>query len=113
LATVQGLVCLDANNNGRCDPGEAGLAGATVRLDPATASLSLRNGRTTLTNVDGRFVFADVEPGRYNLGIQTPAGYWATTPITVDVGPALHQTVEAAFGLYWPPGHPYMPLIVR
>jgi hypothetical protein len=109
---VQGLVCQDVNRNSRCDPDEAGLTGVTVWLDPVTG-LRLRGGRTTSTDADGRFRFADVQPARHNLGIQQPAGSWATTPVTVELSPALRQTVEAAFGLYWPSGHLYLPLVGR
>jgi len=112
-ATVQGLVCTDANNNGHCDPDEAGLAGVTVQLAPATGGLGVRSGRTTLTDAAGRFVFADVSPGHYTLAILPPAGYWRTTPITVTVSPARHQTIAATFGLYWPPNHVYIPLLLQ
>jgi hypothetical protein len=51
---ISGMVYLDANRNGRQDPGERGAAGVTVTLE----------GRyTAVTDAQGRFEFAWVAPG--------------------------------------------------
>jgi hypothetical protein len=71
-----------------CEGTEVGIAGILVQLDPAITDLRVRESRTTRTDPNGRFVFADAQPGRYALAIRRPAGYWPTTPITMDI-PAL------------------------
>lgn len=70
------------------------LAGATVILDPVRARAATPSGRpssfptaarTTTTNADGRYRFAEVVPGKYRLLVQR-TGYRST---------AVELTIEA------------------
>jgi hypothetical protein len=57
---IAGVVYLDANNNGRCDAGEAGAPNVTVVLD----------GRYSVqTDVGGRFDFPAVATGRHVISV--------------------------------------------
>jgi len=57
---IAGVVYLDANNNGRCDAGEAGAPNVTVVLD----------GRFSVqTDVSGRFDFPAVATGRHVISV--------------------------------------------
>lgn len=73
-ATIGNLVWLDANNNGRKDPTEAGIPGVTVRLlDSNGAQVA-----TTTTGADGSYLFTGLVPGTYVVEIAagnfTPSG---------------------------------------
>ncbi|MGN0745726.1 MAG: SdrD B-like domain-containing protein [Aristaeellaceae bacterium] len=73
--TVQGTVFADANDNGLMDEGEAGLAGAEVRLMD-------ENGEWFCAAIgeDGSFCFDAVMPGRYYLRYTLPErGVFART----------------------------------
>ena len=57
---IAGVVYLDANNNGRCDAGEAGAPNVTVVLD----------GRFSVqTDASGRFAFPVVATGRHIITV--------------------------------------------
>jgi protocatechuate 3,4-dioxygenase beta subunit len=64
-------VWLDANNNGQIDTGEAGIAGATVRLLDATGTTTLL---TTTTAAGGYYRFDTLTPGNYIVEIDGAAG---------------------------------------
>lgn len=68
-ATVQGAVFADADDNGRRDSGEAGLAGTVVRLMSEEGEAF----SAKLTD-SGEFLFDAVMPGRYYLEYRLPAG---------------------------------------
>jgi uncharacterized repeat protein (TIGR01451 family) len=60
-ASIGNLVWSDANNNGKKDTNEPGIAGVTVRLlDEAGAQVA-----TTTTALDGSYKFAGLLPGTY------------------------------------------------
>ncbi|HWI32552.1 MAG TPA: SdrD B-like domain-containing protein [Microbacterium sp.] len=69
LAAISGVVWHDANDDGAFDATETPIAAAEITLSGAA-------GRTTLTNADGSFVFADLVPGTYTL-VQTQPDNWA------------------------------------
>ncbi len=77
------------------DPQNAAVKAAAVHLtDTATKAI-----RTTLTNVDGRYVFANIPPGTYDLGV-SDAGF-KTAKIEsqkVDVGSELTLNVTLELG---------------
>ncbi|MFT8246903.1 SdrD B-like domain-containing protein, partial [Roseomonas sp. BN140053] len=65
-----GFVFTDTDGNGIRGVGEAGLAGATVRLLDAGGNVV----GTTATASDGRYSFAGVAPGTYQLQFVAPDG---------------------------------------
>jgi len=77
-------VFLDANRNLDQDVGEPGLAGITVYLRQGDMLFGQRS-----TNAAGDFLFSDMAPGIWLLGIEVPAGLelinMAANPIPVMV----------------------------
>jgi protocatechuate 3,4-dioxygenase beta subunit len=112
-ATIEGVICLDQNRNGQCEPGEPGIEGLIVELNQAARAQGAVQGQTTVTDARGYYRFEDVRPGSYNISVRVPAGYWPTGSTSEDVTVILHQTLNMGFGLYWPPIHFYLPVIVR
>lgn len=76
VGTIGGVVFVDLNGNGLQDLGEAGLAGATVRLGG--------NGfnRTETSRADGTYLFTGLTAGIYTVEETDPVGYASTTPNT-------------------------------
>lgn len=74
-ATLSGHVYHDADNDGRLDAGEAGIAGATVRIyylpvsGPAPAAIEV------VTSADGTWTAGGLMPGNYRIEEVQPAGY--------------------------------------
>ena len=113
-STIEGRVCEDANRNGQCEPGEQGIAGLEVTLDPTfIQAMWLRAERTVTTDAGGNYRFTDVAPGTHLIRIKDPVGYWPTTPIEVDTSTDLHETVMADFSFYNPPVDRYLPLMLK
>ena len=75
--TIGDLVFNDLNGNGTQDPGETGIAGATVTLrDSAGTVLG-----TLVTDANGNYQFTNVPPGNnYTVTVTPPAGFSNTTP---------------------------------
>ena len=69
LASLGDYVWEDLNRNGVQDSGETGIAGVTVALKNATATL------TTTTDASGLYQFNNLLPGSYNLTFLLPTGY--------------------------------------
>jgi len=61
---INGFVFEDLNNNALQDPGEAGLAGQTIRLELPDGS-----NLTVLSNLDGAYEFCNLVTGFYTLTI--------------------------------------------
>jgi uncharacterized repeat protein (TIGR01451 family) len=94
--TIGDTVWLDTDKDGIEDDGEAGIAGATVRLE------NLDTGATAeaTTNADGKYLFAALEAGTYRVVSLQPAGdLAATTPgaMTVVLGDG-ESYLDADFG---------------
>ncbi len=64
--SIGDLIWLDANNNGRKDAKEKGIAGVTVRLLDETSGNEVAN---TTTAADGSYRFEDLLPGSYVVQI--------------------------------------------
>lgn len=77
-AGVQGFVYRDDNDNGRRDPGEVGLSGVPMRLEPRETVVPIA-AQETITASDGSYAFVDVPPGLYDI-IQV------TQPVGLDDG---------------------------
>ncbi|MCK6373166.1 MAG: carboxypeptidase regulatory-like domain-containing protein, partial [Zoogloea sp.] len=78
-ASIGDKVWADCNNNGLQDAGEAGVPGITVKLLDASGNVVA----TTLTDINGNYLFKDLMPGTYSVQFVAPAGYTFTTK---DVG---------------------------
>ena len=66
------LVWNDANNNGRHDAGESGIAGVTLEIwkaDPDGDLIGPAPLQATTTAADGTYLFNDIEPGLYRIRI--------------------------------------------
>jgi fimbrial isopeptide formation D2 family protein/uncharacterized repeat protein (TIGR01451 family) len=70
----------DSNADGVQDPGENGVAGATVQLlDSSGTPVDDPNNPGTayeiITAADGGYTFVDLPPGDYQIGVVPPVGY--------------------------------------
>ncbi|MFN8016124.1 MAG: SdrD B-like domain-containing protein, partial [Acidimicrobiia bacterium] len=68
----------DVNNNGLKDANEVGIAGVAVTLLKSDGTAT---GKTTTTNANGNYYFANLDPGSYIVQIVAPAGYISSTGI--------------------------------
>jgi hypothetical protein len=95
---IYGLVWQDANANGQPDAGEVSIPGVPVLLKDADGRALLN----MVTGVDGRYVFINIPPGKYQLLARPPEnrGYALPPVQTVTVAP--DQSVEINFGLTIP-----------
>ncbi len=88
LGAIGDRVWNDVNDNGIQDPGEAGVAGATVRLFDADSDKLLA---VTTTDADGKYLFEGLARGNYYLVFVLPADYEASDahqgPEEVDSDP--------------------------
>ncbi len=78
LASLGDFVWSDLNSNGVQDPGEAGIAGVTVTLDPNTPS-DPSDDVVKTTDANGAYLFPNLEPGAYRVVFTTPSGF-VTSP---------------------------------
>ena len=75
FGAISGMKFNDLNGNGVLDPGEPGLAGVTINLQPSAG-----NPVTTTTDTAGNFSFQDLTPGTYTVSEVVPSGYRQTLP---------------------------------
>jgi len=92
-------VWVDADGDGRQDPGEPGLGGVTVNLysDPDGDGVFDTLEATTTTAPDGSYIFDDVPSGAYVVQVESPANYTLTGDpdypnMTCPVGECDNQT---------------------
>jgi protocatechuate 3,4-dioxygenase beta subunit len=69
------LVWNDANNDGKLDDGETGLANVPVSLLNSSGTVIA----STTTNSSGQYNFTDLAPGTYSVRITPPSGYVSST----------------------------------
>jgi protocatechuate 3,4-dioxygenase beta subunit len=86
------LVWNDLNGNGVQDAGEPALPGVTVTLYDADGKVV----KTTTTDAGGRYLFDDLAPGRYQVGVDVPAGYQVSPQGATD--PARDSSVSVTDG---------------
>lgn len=103
--SIRGVTFENRNANQVRDPGEPGVAGATVELYRTTGDLV---GRAT-SRSDGSYVFSEVDPGDYHLRLGTlPTGYrpGGPGPWPVQVFAGYSSTVDIPLvreiGVYLP-----------
>jgi uncharacterized repeat protein (TIGR01451 family) len=69
-SSLAGYVYLDSNDSGTMDAGEPGIAGVTVTLKKAGATVA-----TTTTDAAGKYVFVGLAAGTYNIEETQPTVY--------------------------------------
>ncbi len=88
-----GKICvikfLDANENGKMDAGETGMAGVTIKLN---------DGNAKVTGGDGKVCYDGLQPGKYTVSEIVPAGYHATTQTSYCVEIRRGKTKTVYFG---------------
>ncbi len=76
--SIGNLVWFDKNNNGLKDTNEVGLVGLTVKLYLDANNDNIVDGAaiaTTLTDQNGNYLFANLAPGNYIVGVTTVNGF--------------------------------------
>ena len=82
---ISGNKFVDSNGNGVRNVGEPGLQGVTVFLDTNNNGILDTGERTTITDVNGNFSFANLGPGNYIVReVQLP-GYTRTTALPATI----------------------------
>ena len=103
LSTIEGRVCQDQDGDGRCQAEEPGIAGLLVTLDPeAGQGLQPQAERSTFTDLNGTYRFAEVEPGSHRLRFEDPTRSWLVAPVVVELSTELHQTATMDLGVAGP-----------
>jgi len=73
-ASISGFVYRDDNDSGTRDPGEIGLGGIRVRLEPID-TIAPQSSLITTTSADGSYRFENLMPGEYRVvQLDQPAG---------------------------------------
>ena len=85
LISISGSKFQDTNGNGIRNPGEAGLARVTIFLDANNNGAFDIGERSTTTDINGNYSFANVAPGTYRVREVLPTGFTQTTANPVDV----------------------------
>jgi hypothetical protein len=95
---ISGHIWNDLNGNGSLDPGEPGLAGATLRLyeyqHPAPEPPVRPD---VVTGSDGAFALSDLPSAMYSLVELNPSGYTSTSPDVLTVLVVSGATTQADF----------------
>lgn len=90
---IQGRAFFDLNGNGQDDAGEPGVAGMKIQAN---------GNRSVITDAQGRYHFASLNPGEYNLALlseQLGMSLRASTPTEKHVSLSGRQTAIVSFGL--------------
>ena len=82
-STLAGTVFHDTNGDGAISAGDSGLGGVTITLTGVDSAGNLIV-RTTTTDPNGTYQFADVPPGTYSVIETQPEGYGSSTPNTLS-----------------------------
>lgn len=73
--SIGNFVWDDANNNGKLDVGEQGIAGVTVELLNSSGAVIAG----TVTGSSGNYLFTGLGTGTYTVRVTTPTGYRTST----------------------------------
>ncbi len=85
----------DLNGNGIQDPGEPGIAGITVNLLDGSGNPT---GLSTITDVNGLYLFSDLTPGNYSVEFVKPAAYDLFSPQHVGGDSAVDSDADTLTG---------------
>jgi len=78
--SLSGVVFNDANSDGTQNNGEAGLAGWTVFVDLAGTGQFVDGDPIATTDQNGAYTFPGLQPGAYEVIVESKTGYTQTTP---------------------------------
>ncbi len=78
--SIAGTKWNDLDGNGIVGSADTGLAGVTIQLWSGDVLLA-----TTVTGIDGTYLFSDLEAGTYTVTELVPAGTYATLPVSIQV----------------------------
>ncbi len=109
---VEGVLFVDANGNGRWDPGEGPLEGLRLALE-GTAGGAMRAAEVyeTVTDSRGYYRFASVAPGLYDLVLPGIPGRWPVGGSRVPLWIGATSYVRIDFGYTLPASHVFLPLM--
>ncbi|MBX9792360.1 MAG: carboxypeptidase regulatory-like domain-containing protein [Pirellulales bacterium] len=98
-STIAGQVRADRDGDCEVDPGEPLLAGVTVELLNSQGSPIA----SAVTDAEGRYSFANLVPGTYQVRMTTPGGYFtqgsdAGTAGGVEISPTLITAIPITSG---------------
>ena len=96
VAVIEGFVFHDENRNGQIDSGEQGLGAVRVFLTDAAGKT-----RDQRTDLDGRFAFSELLPGRYTVALDVrslPKDFVPTTPAEATVELKAQERITVNFG---------------
>ncbi len=85
LISISGSKFQDTNGDGIRDTGEPGLQGVTIVLDANSNGVFDLGERSTTTDLNGNYRFANVAPGTYRVREVLPIGFMQTTVNPVDI----------------------------
>ncbi len=101
LATVQGMVYDDRDQDGERDPTEPGVPDVGIVLSAAGQEVA-----RTVTDAEGGFAFPNLEAGEYEVALiveSLPERYEPTTPVEARVSLGQGETAEVEFGIWQRP----------
>ena len=81
----------DVNSNGVQDPGEPGIAGATVQLWNAAKNKLVNQA---MTDASGRYRLLVPEPGSYRVRVLVPSGFTGFSPKDVGASDELDSDIN-------------------
>jgi SdrD B-like domain/Secretion system C-terminal sorting domain len=74
MGSIGNFVWNDTNKNGLQDGGETGVANVTIQLKNCNGTVL----KTTTTDANGFYIFPNLQPGCYRIGLVLPSGFQIT-----------------------------------
>ena len=90
-ASIGDRAWIDLNGNGVQDAGEPGLPGVIVTLQDSTGA----DIATTMTDENGNYLFADVDPGDYTVTFAPTQTWWKVTEQDAGNDDAADSDIDA------------------
>lgn len=90
---VCGTVFCDKDKDNFRDADELGIEGVEIVLEGDVDSDGNPDTLTTATDKDGRYCFADLEPGNYTVTVVVPSGSTLGSPASINVAATTPGTV--------------------